>query len=147
MKLTLKGKGASAGAALVGAVVAIAAAVGSIAYGAAYEQYADFMVVLCMLAGAVLLGIYALLDNAVTDWFCLLGVIAVGFGLGLFLTNSYNVWADTWGNLQQYGSIVGEFNFFNSQGGPIPAVILIALGLLSAICGIVACFTGKKEAA
>jgi len=146
MKLTVKGKGISAGIALAGAVIAVASAIGSIIYGAAYEQYADFVVVLCLLAGAALLGVYALIDHPVTDWSCLLGVIAIGFGMGLFLTNSFNVWADTWGNLQQYGSIVGEFNFFNSQGGPIPAVVLIVLSLLAAVCGVISCFTGKKEA-
>ena len=129
MKLTVKGKGVSATIALAGAALAVVAAVGEIIYGAAYEQYADFVVVLCLLAGAVLLG-----------------VIAIGFGMGLFLTNSFNVWADTWGNLQQYGSIVGAFNFFNSQGGPIPAVALIVVSLLAAVCGIISCFTGKKEA-
>lgn len=87
------------------------------------------------------------LTTPVTDWSCLLGVIAIGFGMGLFLTNSFNVWADTWGNLQQYGSIVGAFNFFNSQGGPIPAVALIVVSLLAAVCGVISCFTGKKEAA
>ena len=97
--------------------------------------------------GAVLLGVYAFIDHPVTDWSCLLGVIAIGFGMGLFLTNSFNVWAVTWGNLQQYGSIVGAFNFFNSQGGPIPAVALIVVSLLAAVCGVISCFTGKKEAA
>ena len=147
MKLTVKGKGVSATIALAGAALAVVAAVGEIIYGAAYEQYADFVVVLCLLAGAVLLGVYAFIDHHVTDWSCLLGVIAIGFGMGLFLTNSFNVWADTWGNLQQYGSILGAFNFFNSQGGPIPAVALIVVSLLAAVCGIISCFTGKKEAA
>ena len=139
MKLTVKGKGVSATIALAGAALAVVAAVGEIIYGAAYEQYADFVVVLCLLAGAVLLGVYAFIDHPVTDWSCLLGVIAIGFGMGLFLTNSFNVWADTWG-------IVGAFNFFNSQGGPIPAVALIVVSLLAAVCGIISCFTGKKEA-
>ena len=71
-------------------------------------------------------------------------MIVAGFGLGLFVVNSFNVWADAWGNLQQYGSIVGEFNFFNSQGGPIPAVILIVLALAAEICGIISCFRGKE---
>ena len=55
MKLTVKGKGVSATIALAGAALAVVAAVGEIIYGATYEQYADFVVVLCLLAGAVLL--------------------------------------------------------------------------------------------
>ena len=54
MKLTVKGKGVSATIALAGAALAVVAAVGEIIYGATYEQYADFVVVLCLLAGAVL---------------------------------------------------------------------------------------------
>lgn len=146
MKLSIKNKGFGALIALIGAVVALVAAVGCIIYGAAYEQYADFTVVLCLIAGAVILAAYALADAAVIDWFNLLGVAVVGFGTGLFLVNSYNVWADTWGNLSQYGSLTGDFSFFNSQGGPIPAAILIILGLVAAVCGIIACFVGKEAA-
>ncbi len=79
-----------------------------------------------------------------TAWLNLLSVVFSGFGMGLFITNSYNVWADTWGNLTQYGSLTGAFSFFNSQGGPYPAVAIIVLGLLSVILGIVSCF-GRKE--
>jgi hypothetical protein len=144
--MKLKGKSFSAKAAFVGAILAIAAAIGCIIYGAVYEQYADAVVVLCLLVGAALYGAYALIDHAATQWFGFLGVAAVGFGLGLFLTNSYNVWADTWGNIQQYGSLTGGFSFFNSQGGPIPAAILLILSLISAVCGIISCFNGKETA-
>lgn len=146
MKLNLKEKGSSAKAAFVGSVLAVLCAVGNVIYGAMYEQYADFMVVLGLLAGAALLLGYVLADSRITDWFGLLGTVAIGFGMGLFLTNSYNVWADTWGNIQQYGSLVGAFNFFNSQGGPIPAAALLILALAAAVCAIISCFGGKETA-
>lgn len=143
MKNDKKKKGGSLPA-LIGAVLALIGAVGCLIYGMTYEQYFDGVVILCLAAGAVILVGYSFVDNAVTDWFNLLGVGVIGYGLGLFIVNSYNVWADTWGNISQYGSLTGEFDFFNSQGGPIPAVILIALGLAAAIFGIVACFKGKE---
>lgn len=146
MKLNLKEKGFSEKSAMLGGVIAVVCAVGNIVYGSMYEQYADFMVVLSLLAGAALLLGYVLIDNRLVNWFGLLGTVAIGFGVGLFLTNSYNVWADTWGNLQQYGSIVGEFSFFNSQGGPIPAAVLLLMGLTAAVCTIISCFGGKETA-
>lgn len=144
MKFNWKEMSAGARVALIGGCIAIIAAIAEIIYGAKYEQYADVTVVLTLLIGGVLLGVYALCSFRTSDWFALFGVIVAGFGLGLFIVNSFNVWADTWGNLQQYGSLVGEFNFFNSQGGPIPAVILIVLGLAAEICGIISCFKGKE---
>ncbi len=147
LNLNVGKKGFSAIIALVGAVLAVAAAIGNVIYGSTYEQYADYMVVLTLILGAVLLAGYAFMDNGVTEWFGLLGTLATGFGMGLFLVNSYNVWADVNGNLQQYGSFTGDFNFFNSQGGPYPALALILLALLAAICGILSCFKGKKGGA
>jgi hypothetical protein len=141
----MKGKSFSAKVALIGAVMSAISAVGCLIYGLTYNQYFDFVVILCLLAGAGLLAVYALIDRDVTEWCSLLGVGASGFGLGLFIANSYNVWADTFGNILQYGSITGAFNFFNSQGGPIPAVILILLGLIAYIFGIIACFSGKED--
>lgn len=144
MKLNRKEKGFSAKIAFIGSVIALICAVGNIIYGAMYEQYADFVVVLSLLAGGALLAVYTFVDHPLVNWFGLLGTAATGFGTGLFLTNSYNVWADTWGNIQQYGKIVGEFNFFNSQGGPIPAAVLLLLGLAAALCAIISCFGGKE---
>ena len=139
-------KSKSAKLAVAGAVLAIAAAVGETIYGFAYAQYADFVVVLSYLLGAALLAAYAFTNKKFTYWLNLLGVVAAGFGLGLFITNSYNVWADTWGNLNQYGSLTGAFSFFNSQGGPFPAAALIGLGLAASICGVISCFGGKESA-
>lgn len=144
MKQNQKKMVASEKAALIGGVLAMVCAVGEIVYGAMYEQYADYMVVLSLILGGGLLGCYALVNNRLVNWFGLLGTVAIGFGMGLFLTNSYNVWADTWGNILQYGKLTGEFNFFNSQGGPIPAVCLILLALAAAICAIISCFNGKE---
>lgn len=142
----IKTKSASAKVALAGAVLAVVAAIAEIVYGAVYEQYADFVVVLCLLGGAALWAVYAFIDNNLTEWCGLLGEAVAGFGLGLFIVNIYNVLADTWGNLQQYGSLTGAFNFFNSQGGPIPPVAIIIIALAACICGIVCCFKGKETA-
>lgn len=49
----------SAKLAVVGAVLAIVAAVGETIYGFVYAQYADFVVVLSYLLGAALLAAYA----------------------------------------------------------------------------------------
>lgn len=144
MKFSFKDMSAGARIALIGGCVAIIAAIVEIIYGAKYEQYADYTVVLTLLSGGALMGVYALCSFRTSDWFALFGVIVAGFGLGLFIVNSFNVWADAWGNLQQYGSLVGEFNFFNSQGGPIPAVVLIVLGLTAEVLGIISCFKGKE---
>ena len=139
-------KSSSAKLAVAGAVLAAVAAVGETIYGFAYAQYADFVVVLSYLLGAALLAAYAFTNTKLTYWLNLLGVVGTGVGLGLFITNSYNVWADTWGNLNQYGSLTGAFSFFNSQGGPFPAAALIVLGLAAAICGVISCFGGKESA-
>ena len=144
MKIKGKKLSGSACAALIGGCIAILAAVVEIIYGAKYEQYADYTVVLTLLAGGVLLGAYALCSFRAAEWFALLGVVFAGFGLGLFIVNSFNIWADTWGNIQQYGQLTGEFNFFNSQGGPILPAILIALGIAAEVCGIISCFKGKE---
>ncbi len=129
---------------LIGAVLSAVVAVCEIIYGAVYSQYADFVVVGTYLIGAALMAAYVFTNTKFTAWLNLLSVVFSGFGMGLFITNSYNVWADTWGNLTQYGSLTGAFSFFNSQGGPYPAVAIIVLGLLSVILGIVSCF-GRKE--
>ncbi len=130
---------------LISALLSAVVAVSEIIYGAVYSQYADYVVVATYLVGAVLMGAYVFTNNKFTEWLNLLGVVFSGFGMGLFITNSYNVWADTWGNLTQYGSLTGAFSFFNSQGGPYPAVALIALGLVSVILGIISCFGGKEK--
>lgn len=145
-KIDFKAMSSGARSAFVGAALAVVAAVAAIIYGAVYEQYADFVVVLCLLGGAALWAAYALVDKACTEWFCLLGEAVAGFGLGLFIVNIYNVLADTWGNLQQYGSLTGAFNFFNSQGGPIPPVAITAVALAACIFGIMSCFKGKETA-
>ncbi len=129
---------------LIGAILSAVVAVCEIIYGAVYSQYADFVVVGTYLIGAALMAGYVFTNTKFTAWLNLLSVVFSGFGMGLFITNSYNVWADTWGNLTQYGSLTGAFSFFNSQGGPYPAVAIIVLGLLSVILGIVSCF-GRKE--
>ena len=133
--------------ALIAALLSIVTAVGCLIYGMIYSQYLDVVVIGCLAAAAVLLAVYALYDNALTYWFGLAGVLVGSYGLGLFICNIYNVVADTWGNLSQYGTLTGDYNFFNSEGGPVPVVVLIVLGLLAAIFGIASCFAGEKEVA
>ncbi len=146
MNFTLKDKSAGLVAALSAAVIAAITAVGCMIYYAMYSQYSDFMVIGSMIAGAVLLAAYTFSTCRIAYWSVLMGTLCVAFGLGLFIANSYNVWADANGNLTQYGQLFGDFHFFGSEGGPIFPAILIILGLSASICGIVSCFQGKEEA-
>ncbi|MCD8053449.1 MAG: hypothetical protein LUF00_05310 [Lachnospiraceae bacterium] len=132
---------------MAGAVLSVIAAIGCIIYGNTYSQYADWSVVLALLLGGVLLAVYALVPGGLTEWLSLLGTLCAAWGLGLFFVNSYNVWADTWGNIYMYGKLSGDYNFFSSEGGPIPVIILIVLSLAGVIMGIISCFKGRKEAA
>lgn len=131
--------------ALIGALLVVVVAVIAFVHGTMYSQYFDIAVIATLLVGAVLWLIYAVTNNGFTAWFGLLGELSAAFGLGLFLTNSYNVWADTWGNISQNGVLFGSFNFFGSEGGPVLPAIIIVLGLVACVCGVIACF-GKKEA-
>ncbi|MCD8326816.1 MAG: hypothetical protein LUC90_09115 [Lachnospiraceae bacterium] len=132
---------------VAGAAMAVIAAIGCIIYGNVYAQYADWAVVLTMLLGGCLLAVYALIPGCVTEWFSLLGTLCTAWGMGLFLVNSYNVWADVWDNLNMYGRLSGDFNFFSSEGGPIPVIVLFILALISVILGVISCFKSRKEAA
>lgn len=129
---------------VIAALLAVVSAVLALIHGAMYNQYFDVIVVLTLLAGAALWVVYDLFDNAIVTWFGLLGELGAAFGLGLYVTNSYNVWADTWGNIAQNGVLFGTFNFFGSEGGPVLPFIIILLGLGACICGIVSCFKGKE---
>lgn len=128
-------KSFSALAALAGAVLSAVAAVADLIYGLVYSEYFDSVVLLCLVASAVCLGLYAFMNKAATEFLNLLSVLALGFGLGLFFLNSYPVWADWWGHFDMYGS----------RGGVGPVISIIVVIVVAAICGIVSCF-GRKEA-
>ncbi len=132
---------------LISAGFGLVTAIGCVIYGMVYAQYADWAVVLALVVGAVLMAVYTMFPNQVTDWFSLAGTLCMCWGLGLFIVNSYNIWADVNGNLQQYGSLFGDFNFFSSEGGPVPVIILAVLALAAIVTGIVVCFQNRKEAA
>lgn len=130
---------------LLAALLAVVTAVLAFIHGSMYSQYFDMAVIATLGIGAILWVIPAIAYNKVTAWFGLAGELCAAFGLGLFITNSYNVWADTWGNISQNGVLFGTFNFFNSEGGPVLPAIIIVVGLIACICGIISCFQGKEN--
>lgn len=134
LNLNLKEKSFSAIISLAGASVSIIALIGFCIYGAIYHEYFDFVVMGCLLLGAVGAGTYALIDHPVTEILNVFAVFFVSFGMGLFGLNSYNVWADWWGNFTMYGS----------RGGLVPVIILFICYFLAIICNIVSCFTRKE---
>lgn len=129
---------------VIAALAAVVTAILAIIHGAVYHQYFDIAVVLTLLIGAALWVVPVFIDNKITEWFCLIGELFAAFGIGLYITNSYNVWADTWGNISQNGVLFGTFNFFGSEGGPVLPAIIIVLGLGACVCGIISCFKGKE---
>lgn len=130
---------------VISAILAVVTAILAFIHGIIYKQYFDIAVILALLIGAALWVVSTIIDNKVTAWFGLLGELCSAFGIGLYITNSYNVWADTWGNISQNGVLFGTFNFFGSEGGPVLPVIIIVLGLGACICGIISCFKGKEN--
>lgn len=130
---------------LIAALFAAVTAVLALIHGNTYSQYFDVTVILTLALGAVCWVIPAIIQNGVTAWFGLIGELFAAFGLGLYITNSYNVWADTWGNISQNGVLFGTFNFFGSEGGPVLPAIIIVVGLIACICGIISCFKGKEN--
>lgn len=134
MKLDLKGKSFSARAGLAGAVAAAVAFAGFCIYGALYNEYFDLIVAGCLLLGALCAGAYAMLENKFVELLNLAAVFFLCFAVGLFGLNSYEVWADWYGNFDMYGS----------RGGVVPVIVLIALFLIAILCDIVSCFTVKR---
>ena len=137
--MTQKGKslnrfGISALTGLAAALLTALTLIGCCIYGAVYNEYFDLAVVGMLLLGAVAFGAYALTDYAWTQYINVAGVFFVSFSMGLFFLNSYEVWADWYGNFDMYGS----------RGGLTPVIILLVLHFLSVICGIVSCFIRKE---
>ncbi len=137
MKFTLKGKSFSALASLAGAVIAIIAMIAFCIYGAVYAQYEDAGVAIFLLLGALASLSYTFADTKITEFGSLVGTFCVSFAMGLFVVNSYNVWADWYGN----------FHMYNSEGGVVRVILLLILYIVAIICNIVSCFTKKGREA
>lgn len=133
MKFTWKGKSASAGLALIGAAVSTAALIGFCLYGAVYNEYFDLLIAGFLLLSAVGSAAYSQIDQKATELLNLASVFLTTFALGLFVLNSYEVWADWYGNFDMYGS----------RGGIVPVVILYVLFLAAIFCNMVSCFMRK----
>lgn len=133
MKLNVKS--VSAKISLVGALAALVSTVAFTIYGAVYSEYFDLAVLVCLLLGVLGCAAYAFVDGMLSEYLNLIAVVCLSFGVGLFFLNSYPVWADWYGNFTMYGS----------RGGIVPVIIIMALFLLSIICGIISCFSRKGE--
>lgn len=114
--------------ALLGLVTLIAYTV----YGMAFD-YFDLVVFLTQLIGVVCAQAYVMMEKS--QYLNLICVASHSFGMGLLFLNSYPVWADWYGNFTMYGS----------RGGVAPVILLLALSILTILCGIFSCFTVKRK--
>lgn len=135
MKISLKDSSFSVKLSLIAAILGLVSFVAFLIYGAVYSVYADWAVALFLILGAACYLGYALLDNKFAELLPLIGVVLTGIGFNLFFLNSYNVWADWYGN----------FNMYGSEGGIAPVIVQMVLDLLTIIAGIIACFTSKQK--
>jgi len=135
MKISLKGKSASAKLSLAAGAVALIALIAFIIYGICYSAYADFGVGLFLLLSVLGYLAYTFFDGPVADFLPLAAVFCAAFGMGLIVINAYPVFADWYGN----------FNMYGSQGGLAPVAALLVLLVVSILCGIVTCFTRKHK--
>lgn len=129
----------------IAAALAALAAIYYIFYGAAYAQYADVGGVVILLLGAAVLAAGAYFRKPVCAYAPIAAIVLIGFSFGLLLCSSFNVWQDAFGNLNMYGSVTGDFNFFNSEGGPISLLILLLAMLAAEILAVISCFKAKGE--
>ncbi len=137
MKVDFKKASGSAKTALVAAALELITLVVFLIYGATYSVYADWTVSLFLLLGIAGYVGYVLLNGPVADILPLAAVICGGLGMNLFFLNSYPVWADWY----------GHFNMYGSQGGLTPVLVIMIFAILSAVCGIITCFTRKEKEA
>ncbi|HIR83789.1 MAG TPA: hypothetical protein IAA56_00445 [Candidatus Galloscillospira excrementavium] len=135
MTLSIKGRGASVKLSLAAAAVGLISLIAFLIYGAVYPVYADFGVGIFLLLGVLGYLAYAFFDLPVLDFAPLAAVFCTSFGMGLFALNAYPVLGDWYGN----------FNMYGSEGGIVPVIIILAITLVSIVCGIVTCFTRKQK--
>lgn len=112
----------------------------AIIHGGIYHQYFDIFVILFLILGTLAFAADGLLHNNVTSWVNLAGVFFASAGVALYLVNSYNVWADTWGNISQNGVLFGTFNFFGSEGGPVLPFLFLIVGIGACVVGVTSTF-------
>lgn len=136
MKISLKGKSASAVCALIAAGLSAVALAAFIIYGAVYTVYFDIVILMAILLGAAGNSAYALADRPWAEFLGLAGVVCLGFGVGLFALNAYPVMADWY----------GQFNMYGSQGGLAPVIVIATLMLAAIAASIAGCFTRKGAA-
>lgn len=130
----------------IGALLAVLAAVYYIMYGASYAQYADIGGVIILALGAAVLAAGVYFDKPICAYAPIAAIVLIGYAFGILLCSSFNVWQDAFGNLNMYGSLTGDFNFFNSEGGPIALLILLLMMLAAEILAVISCFKAKGEA-
>lgn len=134
--LRSKKKSFSEKAALIAAAVTMAALVGFIIYSVVYHEYFDAVVLLCLVLGVAGYAAYALVSHPIVQLLNAVSVFLISFGMGLFGLNSYNVWADWWGNFTMYGS----------RGGIAPVVALLVVQIAAIGLGIISSFSRKEGA-
>lgn len=135
MKAKLKSAGTSAVISMAAAVLGLISLIAFLIYGIVYSVYFDLAVTVFLLLSIVGYAGYALWENRIAEILPLVAVICSGSGMGIFFLNSYAVWADWYGN----------FNMYGSQGGIAPVIAILAVTIVSIVCGIVACFTRKNK--
>ena len=135
MKLDLKKNGTSGLLGLIAAALGLVSFVAFVIYGAVYSSYADWGVALFLLLGALCSAGYVVFDAKWAEVLPLAGVVCTGIGMNVFFLNSYNVWADWYGN----------FNMYQSEGGITPVIVLLVIDLLTIVAGIAAGFTRKHK--
>jgi|GEM_PF-809320 len=146
MKLSLKDQGKGAKIAAIAGLAALLAGIGYLIYGIAFSQYQDAAIVICLLIAGAALCFYSVSKDKLSEYLPLLGVMLIGYAFAMIVILTYNVWQDVYGNFNMYGKLSGDYNFFNSQGGPVPAIILYVLTLVAMIMGAIACFKERKAA-
>lgn len=127
----------------IAAALSVCAAIYYAIYGAVYAQYADIGGVVLLVLGAAVLAAGAYFSKPVCAYAPVVAVLLIGYAFGLLLCSSFNVWQDAFGNLNMYGSLTGDFSFFNSEGGPIVLLIEMLMMLVAEILAVISCFKAK----
>ena len=133
MSKRVKASGVSAKLSQFSALLGVVSLVAFCIYGAVF-QYFDLVVLLTIALGVVCMEGYVLSSARPAQLLNMFGVACYAYAVGLFFLNSYNVWADWYGNFTMYGS----------RGGIAPVVAIMVL-LVCCVTGIISCFTAKGK--
>lgn len=134
MSKRVKASGVSAKLSQFSALLGVVSLVAFCIYGAVF-QYFDLVVLLTIALGVVCMEGYVLSSARPAQLLNMFGVACYAYAVGLFFLNSYNVWADWYGNFTMYGS----------RGGIAPVVSIMVLLLVCCVTGIISCFTAKGK--